>query len=78
MTFSIPQEVAQRLLRQVPPRDRSKYVSAALEESLRRKEADLIRACRLANQDPEVAAIEAEMDALEERIEEPWDESPAR
>ncbi len=78
MTFSVPKELAQRFVRQVPARDRSRYVSAALEQSLRRKEAELIRACRLVNADPEVAAIEAEMDALEDRVAEPWDEPEAR
>lgn len=78
MTFSLPEELAQRFLRQVPSRERSKYVSEALSARLRRQQASLIRACQLANQDPQVAAIEAEMDALEDGVEEPWDESPAR
>jgi hypothetical protein len=78
MTFAIPQPLAERFVRRVAPRQRSKYVAAALEQSLRRREAALVRACRLANQDPEAAAIEREMDAFEDRIEEPWDESPPR
>ncbi len=78
MTFSVPEDLAQRFLRQVRSRDRSKYVSAALEQSLRRREEDLIRACQLANREPDVAAIEAEADALVDPIEEPWDESPTR
>lgn len=78
MTFSLPEELAQRLVRRVPSRDRSKYVSSALAERLGRQQAELIRACRLANEDPEVSAIEAEMDALEDPIEEPWHESTTR
>jgi hypothetical protein len=45
---------------------------------IRRREAELALACRLANEDPEVAAIEREMDGLEDTIEEPWDECPPR
>ncbi len=78
MTFAIPQPLAEKLLRRVPSRERSKYVAAALEESLRRRETELIRACRLANEDPGLAAVEREMDALEDTVEEPWDESPPR
>jgi aryl-alcohol dehydrogenase-like predicted oxidoreductase len=78
MTFSLPPGLAERLLRQVPSRERSRYVAAALEASLRQRDAELIRACQLANADPEVAAIEHEMDALNDAVEEPWDESPAR
>lgn len=78
MTFSLPEDLARRFLRQVPSRERSKYVSEALSARLRRQQAGLIRACQLANEDPEVAAVEAEMNALNDRIEEPWDESPAR
>ena len=78
MTFSVPKELAQRFLQQVPARERSRYVSVALEQSLRRREAELIRDCRLANADPEVAAIEAEMEALADPVAEPWDEPATR
>jgi len=78
MTFSLPGDLAQRLLRRIPSRDRSKYVAASLEASLRRRESDLIRACRLANQDADLLAVEQDMDELADSIEEPWDESPAR
>jgi hypothetical protein len=78
MTFSIPEELAQRFLRRVPSRQRSSYVTAALEKSLRRRDEELVRACRLANQDADLRAAEREMAALADPIEEPWDESPAR
>ena len=45
---------------------------------IRGREAEMVRACQLANEDPEVAAIELEMDGLEDTIEEPWDECPPR
>lgn len=78
MTFSLPQPLAEKFVQRVAPRERSKYVAAALEQSLRRREAALVRACQLANQDPEAAAIEREMDAFQDRIEESWDESRPR
>jgi hypothetical protein len=37
----------------------------------------LIRACLLANQDPDLAAIEAAWDQIDDGIEEPWTEAPA-
>jgi len=40
--------------------------------------SELVRACRLANEDPDVAASERETDALQDTIEEPWDESLPR
>ncbi len=49
-----------------------------MEESLSKRDAELIRACRVANEDPEVTAIEREMDALNDPIEEPWDEPAPR
>lgn len=73
MTFSIPDETAARFLREVAPRDRSRFVSQMLEESLREKEQDLIRACLEANEDEDIQAIEREFDALPDTMEEPWD-----
>ena len=78
MTFSLPADLARKFIRRVPPRERSRYLASLVERSLKQREADLIRACRLANDDPEVLAIEQEMDAIRDRIEGPWDESPLR
>ena len=78
MTFSLPGELAQRFLRRVPSRGRSKYVATALEASLRRRESEVARACRLANQDADLLELEQDMDELADAIEEPWGESPAR
>jgi hypothetical protein len=39
----------------------------------REREARLIRACEIANQDPAVREIEKEFDALQDEIEEPWE-----
>jgi hypothetical protein len=78
MTFSIPVDLASQLLKRVPARDRSRFLAKALEKSLREEEQALVRSCRLANQDPEVAAIEQEWDQIGDQIEEPWSESPLR
>ena len=71
LTVSIPAELAEELRRRVPARDRSKYVTRALQESFRRSEDALVRACRLANEDPDARAIEEEFDALKDPIVEP-------
>jgi hypothetical protein len=41
------------------------------------REKRLIRACKIANQDPELREIEREFDSLEDAIPEPWDGTPA-
>jgi len=78
MTFSIPEEVAGRLVERVPAPDRSRYVSEAIAERLRRGEDALVRACETANRDPDVIAIEEEFDGLPEKISEPWTDAPTR
>jgi len=47
-----------------------------LEKSLQEEEQALARSCRLANQDPEITAIEQEWDPIADPIEKPWSESP--
>ena len=78
MTFSLPIALANRLVKRVPSRDRSRFLAQALEKSLLEDDETLIRSCRLANEDPEVKAIEQEWDGIRDPIEEPWSESPAR
>ena len=78
MTFSLPSALAQKFMRRVPPRERSKYLTGLLERSLAQRESQLIRACRLVNKDRKVAAIEREMDFIEDPIEETWDDSSPR
>lgn len=64
MTFSLPEDLASRFLRRVPPRDRSRYVAQALTDRLARQERQLIQACTLANQDPALSELENDLDAL--------------
>jgi hypothetical protein len=78
MTFTLPEDVAIKFLRRVPARDRSHYVAAALAEKLTEADRQLARACEIANQDPDVTAIEQEFDSLPSEIAEPWTDAPAR
>jgi hypothetical protein len=78
MTFTLPDELASSFTRRVPARDRSRYVANAIAEKLAEREKRLIRACEIANEDPELREIEQEFDALEDGIAEPWHDAPAR
>ena len=78
MTFTLPGDIANKFVRRVPVRDRSRYVAAALAEKLAEADRELVRACEIANQDPEVASIEQEFDSLPSEMTEPWTDGPAR
>jgi hypothetical protein len=64
MTFSVPEPLAVQFLRRVASRDRSRFVSDALAARLKERDAELIRSCEIANQDPDVAEIEKEFDEI--------------
>jgi hypothetical protein len=72
MTFSIPEPLAAQLLRRVPSRDRSRFVSEALAARLKESDAALIRACEIANQNVDVTQIEKDFDEILDEISEPW------
>ena len=81
MTFTIPEELAGQLLRRVPARDRSRYVTDAIAAKLRDREQRLIRACEIANGDPDALAIERDWDALADKtdkVTEPWNDTQTR
>jgi hypothetical protein len=78
MTFSLPLELADRLVKRVPARERSSFLARVLEKSLLEEDEALIRSCLSANQDPEAKVIEQEWDEIRDAIEEPWSDSPAR
>lgn len=78
MTFTLPEELAARFVRRVPARDRSRYLAEALADKLAEREKRLIRACEIANQDPNLREIEKELDALTDEVPEPWEDAPAR
>jgi hypothetical protein len=72
LTFSLPEPLANQFLRRVGSRDRSRFVSEALAARLAERDLELIRACEIANADPEVAEIEREFDGLRDEMTEPW------
>ncbi len=78
MTFTFPEELAAQFVRKVPARDRSRYLTEALAQKLAQRDRQLIRACEIANHDPEVRAIEKEFDSIPAEISEPWTNTPAR
>jgi hypothetical protein len=78
MTFSLPAELAERLVKRVPARERSSFLARVLEKSLLEEDEALIRSCLSANKNPEVKVIEQEWDEIGDAIEEPWSDAPAR
>ena len=70
-TFSVPEPLAVQLLRRVASRDRSRFVSEAVAARLEERDIALIRACEIANQDLDVAAIEREFDGIGDEMAEP-------
>ena len=74
MSFMLPEDLATQLRSKVRASDRSRYIAAALAEKLNRGEARLIRACEIANRDPDVRQIEKTFDELHDAIAEPWDD----
>jgi hypothetical protein len=78
LTFTVPEEVAGELMRQVSSRDRSHFVTEAIRAMLRSRAERLIKACEVANTDSDVLAIERDWDALPSQIDESWNDPTAR
>ena len=78
MTFSLPLELADRLVKRVPARERSSFLACVLEKSLLEEDEALIRSCLSANQDADAKVIEQEWGEIRDAIEEPWSDAPAR
>ncbi len=78
MTFTLPEEVAQQFVRRVPARERSRYLAEALREKLSARDRLLVQACHIANNDPEVRAIEKEFDAITDETPGQWANSAPR
>lgn len=64
MTFSLPDILADHFVRMASARNRSRYLAEALAQKLAERDQQLIRACEVANRDPEVRTIEGEFDAI--------------
>ncbi len=78
VTFSLPKKLVTQFARQVPARQRSRYVAEALAWKLKERDRILARACEVANRSRQARAVEREMDALADTIMEPWDEPTSR
>ena len=72
MTFSLPEGLVSAFSRRVPARERSRYVAEAIAAKLAERENRLVRACEIANQDPDLRQIEREFDSLGDAMPEPW------
>ena len=78
MTFTLPDQLADQFVKRVPARERSRYVAEALSEMLSKRDRRLIRACEIANNNPDIASLEQDLDMLQDDILEPWTDAPAR
>lgn len=78
MTFTLPNDLAEQLVRRVGSRDRSRYVAEAIADKLHEREQRLIRSCEAANADPDVLALERDWAAMPDDIQEPWTDAPTR
>ena len=78
MTFTLPDDLADQFVRKVAARNRSRYLAQALAQKLQERDRKLIRACEVANRDPDIRAIEKELDAISEEFREPWSGAKAR
>jgi hypothetical protein len=78
MTFTLPEDLAVQFVRRIPARERSRYLADALSEKLSARDRLLVEACRVANNDSEVRAIEKEFDAFADQTGEPWTNSAPR
>jgi len=55
----------------------SRKMTFSIADRLAVREKRLIRACEIANEDPEIREIEKELDGLMDETPEPWGEAPA-
>lgn len=76
MTFTLPDQLADQFVKRVPARERSRYIAEALSEKLTKRERRLIRACEIANNNPDVASLEQDLDMPQDL--EPWTDAPSR
>ena len=71
LTFSLPETLANQLLRRVGSRDRSRFVSEAVAARLAERDLLLIRSCEMANGDLDVNEIVREFDGIPDTMAEP-------
>ena len=68
MTFTLPSDLADRFVKSVAARQRSRYLAQAIAQKLQERDLSLVRACEVANRNLEVRAIEKEFDAIPARL----------
>ena len=68
ITLSIPDQIARRFQAAVPPRQRSRVVTALLTQDLEKRENALEQACLAANRDEELEKDIGEWQAFEDGI----------
>ena len=78
VTFSLPKTLVTQFARQVPARQRSRYVAEALAWKLKERDRILARACEVANRSRSAHAVERDFDALTDEIMEPWNAPASR
>jgi len=76
MTLTLPDKLADQFAKRVPARERSRFISEALSEKLIRRERRLIRACEIANRNPDVASLERDLDMQQDGILKCWAGAP--
>ena len=77
MTFTMPDQLADQFIKRVPARERSRYVAEAISEKLTKRERRVIKACKIANNNLDIASIEHDFDILQDEILELWTDAPA-
>jgi metal-responsive CopG/Arc/MetJ family transcriptional regulator len=84
ITITVPEPLADRFLRVVPSQQRSEWIAEAIERKLRAcddaYDEQPTAACDAFNADPQIAALEREMDTLsgDGLDEHPWHASTPR
>jgi hypothetical protein len=71
-TFTVPRQTLERFLSAVPENRLGEVVAEMMRAEADRREAALIAACETVNADPEMAALEADFQALPDTMDEPW------
>lgn len=72
-TFTLPKETFRRFAALVPEGKRSAVIAKLIEDEASRRERGLAQACDAANRDANLAALEADFQALEDTVSEVWD-----
>ena len=72
-TFTLPEAVFLRFASVVPEGKRSALVAELLDQEALRREKALVESCLSANQDAALSELEADFEALEDTVREPFD-----